>query len=69
MKNMVFGSLDSQSHNAVKLYTKPCAGQTTTFQLLSAQLYTLQMKEKDGYLEFIFKLARNQMQLQNSTSM
>lgn len=66
-KNMVFGSLDSQSHIPVKLYTKPCAGQTTTFQLLSAQSYTLQMKGKDGYFKIIFKLTRNQMQLQNST--
>lgn len=69
MKNMVFVKGDSQSHITVKLYTKPCAGETTTFQLLSAQLYTLQTKEKDGYLEFIFKLAHNQKQLQNSTPM
>lgn len=69
MKKMVSGSLDSQSHITVKLYTEPCAGETTTFQLLPAQLYTLQMKEKDVYLEFIFKLACNQMQLKNSTSM
>lgn len=69
MKKMVSGSLDGQSHITVKLHTEPCAGETTTFQPLPAQLYTLQMKEKDVYLEFIFKLACSQMQLKNSTSM
>lgn len=68
MKKIV-GSLDGQSHVTVELYTEPCAGETTTPQLLPAQLYTLQTKEKDEYLEFTFKLACNQMQLKNSTSM
>lgn len=34
-EHMVFGSLDSQSHITVKLYTKPCAEETATLQLLS----------------------------------
>lgn len=48
-KKKAFGFLGSWSLLTVKLYIEPCAGKTIAFQLLLAQLCTLQTKEKAGY--------------------